>query len=256
MAGFFTVSLIMIIFQGIIGWIVIYKTRLINTDHPVEMLTLFSISNCGFIPLPILKPIIPPAVMIYMFFYILAFNLILWSVAAPALGRVHGSSKPTHFNLNMPLAGLLSGLMIAILNLYEYLPLPIRASAAIISNASLDFILVTLGAILAGIQRDKLRHYSEFKWHIIIKMVLFPASILALGCFIPIHGVSTEISSAIKLIMVLEASMPPATTLMVICGRFGNRQQIDFMGSGIITTYFASIISVPVFLILAALLYY
>ena len=257
MLSFFGASIVMVTIQATIGWVAVKKTKFINTDNPIEMISLFAISNCGFIPIPILKPIVPPQVIIYMFFYILAFNLILWTFVAPRLERKKVKKKhPLHFRINMPLTGLILGLFIAFFDLYQHIPVPVQACLHISSNVFLDLVLVLLGGTLATIPKSSMRDYSEFKWYIILKLLLFPTAAVLIARILPLNGLSDELASALRLILVLEAAVPPGTTLMVICGIFGTREQIDFMGSGIITTYVTSIVTVPTFVLIAAYLFY
>jgi predicted permease len=255
MLSFFIASALMMAAQGFIGWVAIYKTKLIDTDQPIEMLGLFAISNAGYIPLSILKPIVPPSIVVYMFFFILACNLLTWTIVVPRL-KGNKTGNPILACINMPVIGLISGLLIASLNLYQYIPAPIQTCAHIMSNVSLDFILVLLGGTLAGIPRTGIRHYSEFKWHIILKLILFPAGVLVLAILLPLSSLEADIASAIRLALVLEAATPPATTLIVVCGAFGSRKQTDFMGSGIIATYLTTMITIPIFLLIAAYLFY
>ncbi len=64
--------------------------------HRREFLLLFSIHNAGYIPLPILQAIAPPEVTVYMFSYVLAFQLVFWSLAVSIFvggGRTDGGGQ-------------------------------------------------------------------------------------------------------------------------------------------------------------------
>ncbi|OVE76388.1 hypothetical protein BVX97_01235 [bacterium E08(2017)] len=255
MLSFFIISLCMIALQAGIGWLLTYKTNLIKTDRPFEMVMLFAVSNTGFIPFPILAPVVPKSFMVYMFFYILAFNLTIWSGLMPYLRRKAGTKGKT-YKLNMPSAGIVAGAIIAALDLYKHVPAPVQAVMHVSSNMALDVILFVLGSILAGISLKNIRPLSEFKWHLGIKMVLFPAVVFSIAIFLPLSIFDSEIASAMRLAWALEAVAPPATSLMLICAAVGSKEQIDFMGSGILYTYMFSVITIPTFLILCAWLFY
>jgi predicted permease len=146
-----------------------------------------------------------------------------------------------------------------------YIPLPvIQAIAPQVISIYLFFycgdlalygVLVLLGAILATIPLSEIRFNGLFAWFVVFRMVLYPALFLAAFIFVSFRSLSAEMGRAMKTAFVLEAAVPPATNILIAARAFGRREQEVFIGNGIIHTYAASIITLPVFLLLSNLIY-
>jgi predicted permease len=204
-----------------------------------------------------------------MFSYVLAFQLIFWSFAVSIIeGGRHdsaGGGPRIRLKFNMPLAGLLAGLILAVTGVYELIPVAIRAPLESVSGYAMDGILVVLGGILAGIPHHRLLAHREFKGFIIIRQLLFPALVLGimLGLrliFAPggiLAGRPPGIGDTwrwLQLVLVLEAAVPPATNLAIAARAFGTEEQLHYTGSGLILSYIASAVGIPLFVVLSLLL--
>jgi hypothetical protein len=113
--------------------------------------------------------------------------------------------------------------------------------------------MILLGGILAALPHGSFRYRREYGGLILIKMLIFPAAVLGVLALIPLGGVRSEIASAIKLAFVLEAVVPPATNIMVITRAYGTEEQVRFAGGAMLFTYAASLLLIPLFLIVATL---
>lgn len=252
---FFSACCFMVALQMLYGSLIIKKCPYAKTNNPRELIALFAVHNAGFIPLPILKTIVPPDILVYMFFYVMAFNIIFWTVAVSFLDKSH-ANKNMIPRFNMPLAGILAGLIIAIMGWYQYIPHPIHICIKTASDISIYLILIILGGIIAGIPRKNMKYQPAFGCLILFKMILFPLLFLITLLYIPMSGLSKEMSAAIKLALVLEACVPPATNLILVSKSLGTSEQTAFIGNTIIFTYGAGIFTIPLFLLLSAYLFY
>jgi predicted permease len=236
----------------------------LEDENRVEFLLLFAIHNAGYIPLPILQAIAPPEVTVYMFSYVLAFQLIFWSFVVSVIDsdRSEGTGARFTFKLNMPLVGLLLGLLLAATGIYQKIPALIRRPAEAFSAYAMDGILVVLGGILAGVPRHRLLAHREFGPFIVIRQFVFPA--LVLGIFVVLRllfdggglvpGAPPAIGDTwrwLQLVIVLEAAVPPATNLAIATKAFGSEEQLNYAGTGLILTYLASAVGLPLFVVLA-----
>jgi predicted permease len=237
-------------------------SRVIREENRGEFLLLFAIHNAGYIPLPILQAIAPPELTVYMFSYVLAFQLIFWSLVVSV---IEGGGVSLRFRINMPLFGLLFGLLLAATGWYKLIPEWLRRPAESASAYAMDGILVVLGGILAGIPRHRLGAHREFGAFIAIRQFGFPA--LMLGVFVILRMIfdpgglfpaePLQLSDTwrwLQLVFVLEAAVPPATNLAIATKAFGSEEQLHYAGTGLILTYLASAAGIPLFVILALLI--
>ncbi|WP_455381538.1 AEC family transporter [Salinispira pacifica] len=251
MVIFFVACIVLMGFQIVLGQLLVYRTKLLPTDHPRELVTLFAIHNAGYLPLPILAVFAPRSLMVYMFFFVLAFNLIFWTVAVSYMSG-HGRLV---FKVNVPLFGIFAGLILAVFHLYHYVPSFLRLPIQYAGDSSMDLVLVALGGVLATIPPADLRIRQEFVRLVLLKLLLFPALFLLLMLFIPLRGLPPDLAFGIRLGVVLQAAVPPATNIMIVAKAYGTDDQVHFTGSGVIVTYLASLVTLPLFLFLSTLLY-
>ena len=280
MVVFFVAYLVFFALQYGLARALIDRVRPFRSEHPQELLVLFAMHNAGYIPIPIIAALTPPAVSVYMSFYMMAFVLsfftvAVWIIQGAAHIRSGGSSqadvaraegrgtapeepaappRPT-FKLNAPVVGILAGLLFAVTGLYDVLPGWVKAPFRFSSIIALDAIMGVLGAVLASIPGRAIRMRREFAGLVVVKMVLYPAAVLVLMALVPLHGLDPRVASGIKLAMVLQAVVPPATNILVITKAYGTDEQVEYAGSAIVVTYAASIVLIPLFLIASRLVF-
>ncbi|MFP4376357.1 MAG: AEC family transporter [Spirochaetales bacterium] len=251
--------------------LLINRVGLFETEYPRELLVLFAMHNAGYIPIPIVAALAPPAVSVYMSFYLMTYVLLFFSVAVWILrgaaadahadteeneigARPDANTRPS-FRLNAPTVGILVGLIFAITGVYDLFPdwakLPFRWASFI----ALDGIMVVLGAVLARVANTGFSYRKEFGGLVLAKMVIYPLIVIGVLLLIPLRGVRPEIASGIYLALVLEAAVPPATNILVVTQAYGTADQVKYAGSAVLFTYAAALVVMPVFLILARLIF-
>ena len=233
--------------------LLINRIPIMQTEYPRELLVIFSMHNAGYIPLPIVVALAPAVVSLYLSFYILAFMFLFFTVAVWMI-RGSGGGR-IRFTVNPPMVGLVAGLVVAATGIYGSFPVWVQTPLRFLSSITLDAVMVVLGAILASIPAKTLRFRREFAGYILFKMVLFPAVVLGILVLIPLRGLPQDVAAGIKLALVLEAVVPPATNIMVITKAYGTDKQVEYAGSAIITSYLAGLVLVPLFLVLSRLLF-
>ncbi len=250
---FFAAYFVFLAIQFAAARLLINRVPLMKTEYPREFLVIFTMQNAGYIPLPIIAALAPAVVSLYLSFYIMAFVVLFFTVAVWIIQGSAGTR--TRFTINAPMVGITLGLIVALGGFYSDLPGWIRAPFQFASSIALDGAMIMLGAILASIPARALRYRREFGGYILIKMILFPAIVLGVFALIPLRGMSTDVAVGIKLAMVLEAIVPPATNIMVITRAYGTDAQVEYAGSAIITTYAVGLVLMPVFLILSRIVF-
>jgi predicted permease len=180
-----------------------------------------------------------------MFFYLLAFNIAFWSLAVPIIrtGRVNLTSPSV--KLNPPLIGLGLGFLVAITGLHHRISEQALNGMLRVGEVALDGALVALGGALAGI-REKL-HFDREHWlYAAWRMVLYPAAVLLLVA-LPWPGLSGPLGWGLRMMVVLEASSPPATNTLVVTRAMGTSAQLHYTGGMILFSYLVSLVTIPLF---------
>lgn len=237
----------------------------LEPQHHKNFMLLFAVHNAGYIPLPIMEAVGPPEVTVYMFSYILAFNLVFWSVAVSIIlhEREDGENRfRIRLRLNPPLVGIFLGLFLAATGLYDHIPEGVRRMGQIFSRYAMQAVLVVLGGILAGIPHDSIWGHREFRSFVMLKSFALPAAVLGFslalrsvfswGDVMPSHPMTIdEPWRWLQLVLVLEAVTPPATNLGIAMKRYGNATQLNYTGSGLMISYIGAIVALPLFTFLA-----
>lgn len=281
MIVFFVAFIVFFAIQYAIARLLVNRIRILTSEHPQELLVLFAMHNAGYIPIPIIAALTPPAVSVYMSFYMMAFvlsffTIAVWIIQGAAHIRTSGSrsgasaSDPgaagpgeppadaaprPRFKLNAPVVGILAGLLLAVTGWYEALPRWVQLPFRFSSLVALDAIMAVLGAVLASIPGKAIAYRREFGGLVLVKMILFPLAVLGVMALVPLRGLDPAVASGIKLAAVLESVVPPATNILVLTKAFGTDEQVEYAGSAIVVTYAASAVLIPLFLIASRLVF-
>ncbi len=214
---------------------------------------LVGIHNSGYIPMPLMISLgAPPVIMTWLFVWITAFNIYFWSYI---LNRFQEEDAKFTFKINGPLVGLLLGFLIAALNLQTLYPQWIHRGLSFLGDRGMEGVLVLLGAVLAGIDRKRIRFYREFGWMIGLRYLLYPLLIGSVLLLVVLRMDNTTAYS-LKLGILIQAFAPPATNLMIVTAITHQKEEtLDYTASGIIYAYGASFLIMPALLLLFALLF-
>ncbi len=248
----------------LIRWLLKY-TRIFSAladDHKTEFMLLFAVHNLGYVPLPIFEAIAPPELLIYLFTYIMAYQLIFWSLAVNVIKHKPGEPFQMNFRFSVPFYGILAGILLASTGWYDLIPRVIAVPVEKYSRFAMDAIMIILGGILAGVPRGNIRDHKEFLPFLLYRQVLYPLAVLVVFIILRLlfngpalfPGTGIDISETwrwLQLFLVIEAAVPPATNIMVAIQNYGRSEQLAYSGNGIIISYLGAAVSLPVFVILA-----
>ncbi|MFW5826848.1 MAG: AEC family transporter [Alkalispirochaeta sp.] len=244
----FLLCLVMMAFQGWLGQM-IARRRWAHVSQPTSYVLIAAIHNAGFVPLPILERLAPEGVLLGMFFYLLAFNLAFWALAVPIIRTGHMDLRRITFRLNPPLLGMGTGFVLAITGAYRAVPAPVLDWGVRIGELALDGALVALGGALASIRepmRFRREHWIFAGW----RMVLYPAAML-LVVALPWPGLDGPLGWGLRMMLVLQATTPPATQTLVVTRAMGTTDQLHYTGGMILFSYLLSLVTIPLFVGLA-----
>jgi len=172
-AGMFIGGLITFLFKG-------FKSR-------KEFITSCGFQNCGYLPMNIIifafAGLVADRLLIYMFLFIMGFNLLMWSLVPLFLsGNLKSKFKLKVF-LNPPVvATIFSLLWVAVMgqgNMPNIILDPIKQ----LGNASFPVAMLTLGAYLCRYKAHNPENKGPLVFCMLVKLFIFPALVLWLCCF-------------------------------------------------------------------------
>ncbi|MCG8480744.1 MAG: AEC family transporter [Spirochaetales bacterium] len=240
----FVLCLAMMTVQGGLARLVT-RIKAAAVSQPTSYVLLGAVHNAGFIPLPILERLAPQSILLGMFFYLLAFNVTFWALAVPIIQSGRLDLRRISIRINPPLVGMAIGFVVALTGVYRSVPDTVLSVAGRVGELALDGALIALGGALASI-REKLvfdrEHWLFAAW----RMVLYPAAMLFIVA-LPWPGLDGSFGWGMRMLLVLQATVPPATQTMVVTRAIGTAEQLRYTGSMILFTYLVSLATIPLF---------
>lgn len=221
--------------------------------RPSAFILLAALHNAGFIPLPILERLVPDPIIVGMSFYFLAFNLVVWTFAVSVIKSGHMGLRHFKLRLSPALVGLTIGILVSATGLYRFIPDSILHTGRRIGEFGLDLALVALGGALAGI-REKIHMRREHWYFVGWRMILFPLVVLGIAS-LPLPIFAGPFGWGFRLVLVLEAVVPPATLVLVVTKAYGKPEQIHYTGEMMLITYAVSMVTIPLFVAVSVLLF-
>ncbi len=208
-----------------------------------EFMTGCAFQNCGYLPMNLILFSFAGAVadklLIYLFLFVMGFNLLMWSLVPLFLTGTLKSKFRIGVLFTPPVvATLFSLLWVAVMGKGS-LPKLVADPLNQLGQAAFPIAMITLGAYLhryrAYIPQDKMPLAAG----IVIKLLLFPALVLLALWRIPMDF-------DLKFFLFLQSVMPTAVSLVVIGGYCDADNR--FYSSVIFYTHLIAIFSTPVWL--------
>ncbi len=210
-----------------------------------EFIALSGFQNSGYLPLVLLKGILPPEqlgpMLIYLFLFLLGFNLVIWSWGVSFLAERGSERFPWASLFSPPVLAVILSLGFVILKIGRFIPQFILLPIEMLGNCSFPLAMVVVGASLA-----QLYNKQAIDLRNIIKL-----SLLKL-CILPLLGLLflslVRLPYLIGLLLILELAVPSATNLAIITRKYARQEKI--ISQGIFFSHILSLITLPVFLTL------
>jgi predicted permease len=190
-----------------------------------ELQGLVAFQNCGYLPLNIAAFLLLGAAkdtfMVYIFIYLLGFNILMWSVGSYLIFKTHKEKFDLKSFFLPPVIGTISALLLVYLGAAPYLPRVIIEPMRTIGDTTFALSAIALGGWLASVKLQGISHrFRE----------------LAIASLFRLIG----------LFVVLIAAMPSAISLPVMVKLKGG--DTGFASQGVFVTHLISIITIPLWL--------
>jgi len=210
---------------------------------PREFMCASGFQNCGYLPMNLIlfsfSGAIADRLLIYLFLFIVGFNLLMWSIVPLFLAGELRKSFRWKALFNPPVVATIFSLLWVAVFGKGTMPGLIMEPARQLGQASFPIAMLTLGAYLCRYRAHIPPNKIPIIAGMIVKLLVFPLIVLALLLLIPIR-------SDYRFFLFMEAVMPTAVSLVVIGAYTGADNK--FISSIIFYSHLAAIISIPLWL--------
>lgn len=233
-------SLLITIMGLAIGYV--FSGLIKGRHHKIQFLSLVTFQNSGYLPLALIGSLLPKyqqgPMFIYLFLFLLGFNLIVWSFGVYMLSFYENKKFELGSLLSPPVIAVLAGLLLAFLNLSRFIPNAILRPLRTAGDCTLPLAMFVVGGSLALI---RLKHVDKkaMLLVVLIKLIIMPAlGILFIMRF--------NLPQLLGLLIIMELAVPPATSLSVITRHY--KKEDLLISQGILFGHLISLITLPLFL--------
>lgn len=208
-----------------------------------EFMCVCGFQNCGYLPMNLILFAFSGAVadklLVFMFLFILAFNLLMWSLVPLFLaGRLIKDFKLSLLLTPPVIATIFALLWVAFMG-KGTMPSLIRDPMLQLGQAAFPVAMIVLGGYLCRYRAYAPGNRGAVILGVIAKVIVFPAIVLFVLIRVPIGPDHS-------FFLFLQAVMPTAVSLVVV-GSYTNSDN-EFMSGVILYSHLAAILTIPVWL--------
>lgn len=235
-----------------------------DIQYRQAFISLVAFQNSGYLPLVLFAAIFSPGearqLFIYLFLFLLGFNLIIWSFGVWYLtGAISSRSlyaalknfllrrKPAADDtlelakvFSPPVLATVLALILIALGVNRFLPHFGLRPLKMVGECTMPLAMLVVGGNLAAIP------FSRFDGKAVFQVVFAKLLLLPLMVFIIL--LMWRPSPLIGFLIMAQAAMPSATSLSLICRHHGLEDK--FINQGILISHLVSILTIPLFLAL------
>ena len=213
-----------------------------GVQHRMQFLSLIAFQNSGYLPLALVAAVLPPEkaspMYIYLFMFLLGFNLVVWSFGVYMLS-LHESKRFEMGGLfSPPVVSTLLGLGIIFLGFNRFIPDAVLKPLKMIGECTVPLAMFVVGGSLALI-RVKHADKKAMAGMILVKMIIMPL----IGLWLVARFRFPEL---IGLLIIMQLAVPPATSLSVIVRHY--KKEDLLISQGVFFGHIVSLITIPLFL--------
>lgn len=210
-----------------------------------QFLSLVTFQNAGYLPLALAAALLSPEerglMFIYIFLFLLGFNLIIWSLGVNFLAAHRKKKFELSSFFSPPVLATVITMALVGLGVNRFIPGVILHPLSMLGYATLPLAMLVVGGSLGLIQIRGVR--------------LKPLALLVLAklLILPLLGVlfirGFPLPRLFSLLLIMQLAMPSATSLSLIITHYEGEDLL--VSQGILFTHLLSLITIPLFLSLA-----
>jgi predicted permease len=213
-----------------------------GAQQKMQFLSLVAFQNSGYLPLAMIAALLPKektdAMFIYLFLFLLGFNLVMWSLGVYMLTFYEKKKFQLLSLFSPPVIATLFSLALIFFGLHKFMPDIVLKPLRMIGDCTLPLAMFVVGANLAEIRLGRIDKKAVFLLGL-AKLVILPLLGLALI-------IKLGLPELMGLLILIQLAMPSATSLSVITRHY--KKEDLLISQGIFSSHIASILTIPVFL--------
>ncbi|MFC1566257.1 AEC family transporter [bacterium] len=214
-----------------------------NLAEKREYISLFTFNNANYLPIPLIAAMFPKeqaeTYFVYVFLFLLGFIPFMASFGVMLAAGKKFNKENIKDIFNPPLFAILSSLFIAYFGLTSYIPNILLNPMKLLGACTVPLAMIILGGIICLNFSNKLKISPK----IVIELALVKLILLPLIAFFIVKNFPVNFRS-LGFIIMLQAAMPPATSLTAISEKFGGNSA--FIGQVTFYIYIISLFTIPV----------
>ncbi len=211
-------------------------------QHKAQFLSLIAFQNSGYLPLALIGALLPDdkagPLLIYLFLFLLGFNLLIWSFGAYLLSFHENRKFELGTLFSPPVIAILLSLAVIFLGLNRFIPEAVLKPLRLVGSCTLPLAMLVVGGSLAFIRLDRIDK-KAMVFMVLAKLIIMPL----LGLLIILR---LKFPALIGLLILIQLAMPPATSLSIITRHY--KKEDLLISQGIFIGHIASLITLPLFL--------
>ncbi|RKY37941.1 MAG: hypothetical protein DRP73_00810 [Candidatus Omnitrophota bacterium] len=221
---------------------IFYSLVVRNSDVKREFVLLTAFQNSGYLPLALISGIFSPSLKgmgyLYIFSYLIGFNLIMLSFGFYYMKKTH---HRVGFKELLPFPFIVSiiSVFLALIGMRNHVPDFLLDSLRKLGEATIPLGMIVVGLLLAQGKLVSRNYIKPTVLLIALRLLLLPLIVGAVLYFL-------KLPKFISFLIFLEAAMPSATTLSLIAS--DRNANVEFVSQGILYTHIFLIVSLPVLL--------
>ena len=213
-----------------------------GAEHQKQFLGLVAFQNSGYLPLALIASLLPKdksePMFIYLFLFLLGFNLVIWSFGVYLLSYDKAQKFELGSLFSPPVIATLLSLAMIFFGLNKFVPGFLIKPLGMVGECTVPLSMLVVGGSLAQIPFRTVDKKAVFL-AVLLKMFVLPV----LGFCLVIRLGLPEL---IGLLIIMQLAVPSATNLSVIIRHY--KKEDLLVSQGILFSHIAGIISLPFFL--------
>lgn len=234
------ISLAIAIAGMFVGWVLLKLSKI--KKYKLQFLSLIAFQNSGYLPLAIVAAIFTGGqasdIFIYIFLFLLGFDLITWSLGIYMLTYEEKVKFKLQSIFSPPVIANLVSLVLIALGLNKLIPARVFIPLEMLGNCTLPLAMLVVGGSIALIHLNNIDKKTVF-FFMLGKLIILPALGIALV-------LKLNLPYLIGFLIVMQLAMPSATSLSVIIRSY--KREDALISQGVFFTHLFSLITIPLFL--------
>ncbi len=219
----------------LVGWVSVQGLHLAPSAKKTYVF-LASVSNYGFLPLPLVYLLYGDAGVALLFFQNLGCHLFFWTFGIWGLSGWEFSLRSFRNILNSNFFALMAGLIIAVAGWQKFVPSIVMDLARMLGLGAIPLILIVIGSTLAEIRIGRNMPWKALSMVTLVRLIVAPALFIGVLYLF-------DIPQAYRILCILVALMPCASSTPIFVAEYGGDRM--FAAQAVLVTMLASLVTIP-----------